>query len=604
MMSINTIKDLKIAVVDDENPSIINSVKEIMPYNTDITEYNSGDDFLKDTNLGSFDVAIIDQIMPGFSGLETVKRMKENHDHIVSIMLTAYGDLNLGFNAKSKGFDFVLEKPLDDSVFLQLLNNAITLVNERRINQDLTNKIKSLENAVQSQAIENVEQIFTGLYGINDIVKEINNRIWTLPLFKTGDQFPLSYFPTTLYLYGPPGCGKTELLNRICDSYGSRNELSHKATSVGIHTSDWEKPLKDEINNIYKKVLIKNDIQFILFEDRAITDASKMGETSGDWQNLLHRIRNFIKSATAINNREKPNDSDLLEFKNKNGTDIKGKIIWLFALNEEVDTGSKFAPFMDVLGNGINVYFPEDEKSRMEIFKNICNNEDINIENNLLQWIVQDTLWITNGRKLVGDKKFSTNGIIQEIINEANRNYYNGESSTKVITDEIIQSILNDYNTSGSIAEKNNHKVKKKLTSKMQVNLDKYELSLKIYQILNRKVVLIKEDQDKEILEMMTRYCKCTLEDNNVFSNDGDSVSKDDVNKLEGIRKKLFLDIPPKRVSEVTDSSFYRKFGIATSNPKQDDFAAKNGFSKDFELNHDDYKDKWPLLRQHWNLMK
>ncbi len=74
----------------------------------------------------SFDVAILDLMMPGLSGLDTLRQIKEIDATLPVIMLTGHGSTKDGIVGMRMGaFDFLM-KPLDINELLEKIKMAVT----------------------------------------------------------------------------------------------------------------------------------------------------------------------------------------------------------------------------------------------------------------------------------------------------------------------------------------------------------------------------------------------------------------------------------------------------------------------------------------------
>ncbi|WP_027377095.1 response regulator [Kaistella palustris] len=112
---------MRILVVDDE--SDLQSLfeqrfrREIKNHEVDLEFAFSGEEALQYINShGQEAVLILSDInMPGMSGLELLKNIKENHSRAVPVvmMVTAYGDEKNHEQARLLGADDFLTKPLD-----------------------------------------------------------------------------------------------------------------------------------------------------------------------------------------------------------------------------------------------------------------------------------------------------------------------------------------------------------------------------------------------------------------------------------------------------------------------------------------------------------
>jgi len=74
----------------------------------------------------SFDVAILDLMMPGLSGLDTLRQIKEIDKTVPVIMLTGHGSTKDGMKGMQMGaFDFLM-KPLDINELLEKIKLALS----------------------------------------------------------------------------------------------------------------------------------------------------------------------------------------------------------------------------------------------------------------------------------------------------------------------------------------------------------------------------------------------------------------------------------------------------------------------------------------------
>ena len=74
----------------------------------------------------SFDVAILDLMMPGLSGLDTLRQIKEIDATLPVIMLTGHGSTKDGMEGMRMGaFDFLM-KPLDINDLMEKIKLALS----------------------------------------------------------------------------------------------------------------------------------------------------------------------------------------------------------------------------------------------------------------------------------------------------------------------------------------------------------------------------------------------------------------------------------------------------------------------------------------------
>ena len=105
--------DAELLVVDD-NPMNLTVIKGLLKQtNMFITTATSGAECLEKLQYGSFNVVLLDHMMPGMDGLETIKRIREDHPDLPVYALTANSAAGGEEFYKSYGFNGYLEKPVD-----------------------------------------------------------------------------------------------------------------------------------------------------------------------------------------------------------------------------------------------------------------------------------------------------------------------------------------------------------------------------------------------------------------------------------------------------------------------------------------------------------
>jgi CheY-like chemotaxis protein len=116
----------KILVVDDDELVLIALETLLAPSGYDVTTASGGQDALEKLNQGTFDLLMLDIIMPGMNGFELCKKIRETETYrtVPIIMLTAKS----GPDDKQKGIDaganLFLPKPIAPQRLLGLIKQA------------------------------------------------------------------------------------------------------------------------------------------------------------------------------------------------------------------------------------------------------------------------------------------------------------------------------------------------------------------------------------------------------------------------------------------------------------------------------------------------
>ena len=85
----------------------------------------SGEDGLALAHAQPFDVAIVDVMMPGIDGIETLDELRKLDEDLPVILITAYGSDEIASEAEAAGvFDYV-PKPFDNQVVRDVVRRAL-----------------------------------------------------------------------------------------------------------------------------------------------------------------------------------------------------------------------------------------------------------------------------------------------------------------------------------------------------------------------------------------------------------------------------------------------------------------------------------------------
>ncbi|MBR5420921.1 MAG: response regulator [Lachnospiraceae bacterium] len=107
--------EAEILVVDD-NPMNLTVIKGLLaPTRVFITTAESGEECLERLHYGNFNLVLLDHMMPGMDGLETLKKIREKYTELPVIALTANAANDGEAFYRSEGFDGYLAKPVDSA---------------------------------------------------------------------------------------------------------------------------------------------------------------------------------------------------------------------------------------------------------------------------------------------------------------------------------------------------------------------------------------------------------------------------------------------------------------------------------------------------------
>ncbi|MBP3784014.1 MAG: response regulator [Butyrivibrio sp.] len=134
--------DADILVVDD-NPMNLAVIKGLLkPTKMFITTAGSGEECLEKLKSTTFNVVLLDHMMPGMDGIETLQQIRKKYPDLPVYALTANGTAGEDFY-KSKGFNGYLSKPIDtvqvEKAIMQHLPENIMMKAEEVEDTDTSN---------------------------------------------------------------------------------------------------------------------------------------------------------------------------------------------------------------------------------------------------------------------------------------------------------------------------------------------------------------------------------------------------------------------------------------------------------------------------------
>ena len=125
-----------ICIVDDE-PAILNTLSSILEdEGYQISVAKSGTEVLKFVRSDPPDLIILDIWMPELDGLETLKRLRQQHPALLVIMMSGHGSIETAIKATKLGAYDYLEKPLDLEKVMILVRNAL---HQRKLEEENLN---------------------------------------------------------------------------------------------------------------------------------------------------------------------------------------------------------------------------------------------------------------------------------------------------------------------------------------------------------------------------------------------------------------------------------------------------------------------------------
>jgi DNA-binding NtrC family response regulator len=118
------VSDLNLLLVDDENDFLSAITERLVERGLNVLSACDGKEALQIMKRLRIDVVVLDMVMPGQSGLETLVEMKKDYPETEVIMLTGFADIKAAVDSMTRGaFDY-LTKPVSMDRLLSRIRDA------------------------------------------------------------------------------------------------------------------------------------------------------------------------------------------------------------------------------------------------------------------------------------------------------------------------------------------------------------------------------------------------------------------------------------------------------------------------------------------------
>jgi two-component system response regulator FixJ len=129
-------------LIDDDDEIRASLVLLLKTSKIEVQAYESAEAFLAKLQDVKGGCIVTDVRMPGMSGLDLLKRLRELKNAIPVIIITGHGDVPLAVEAMRVGASDFLEKPFDDEVLFAAVRRALTEGAASQEHQALSESVK------------------------------------------------------------------------------------------------------------------------------------------------------------------------------------------------------------------------------------------------------------------------------------------------------------------------------------------------------------------------------------------------------------------------------------------------------------------------------
>lgn len=122
--------DLSVALIDDERAVRTTLTRLLRSFGIRAEAFASGSEFVECLQAGSWQVVLLDTHIPGLTGFEVLKRIRDERPELAVIMITGYEGTEVKRRAFEAGAQGFLLKPFTFSELLDVVRTLRTDVTQ------------------------------------------------------------------------------------------------------------------------------------------------------------------------------------------------------------------------------------------------------------------------------------------------------------------------------------------------------------------------------------------------------------------------------------------------------------------------------------------
>jgi len=146
---------INLLIVDDEEQFLKSISKSLELRDFNVIAVNRGEKAIEAAENNPIDIALVDLKMPGMSGEETLKLLKQKHKWMEVVILTGHGAVDSAVECTKSGAYSYLQKPCELNALLEALQNAYKkkVMNKNKIEENKMDKLLSISISNQPREI-------------------------------------------------------------------------------------------------------------------------------------------------------------------------------------------------------------------------------------------------------------------------------------------------------------------------------------------------------------------------------------------------------------------------------------------------------------------
>lgn len=129
----STVQQQPTVFIVDDDPAVRDSLRWLLEsMRLKVITFDSAESFLRFYSMHMIGCLVLDVRMPGMSGLQLQQYLNKQPYALPIVFITGHGDIPMAVRAMQAGALYFLEKPFEDQILLDYVNEALTLDRENQ----------------------------------------------------------------------------------------------------------------------------------------------------------------------------------------------------------------------------------------------------------------------------------------------------------------------------------------------------------------------------------------------------------------------------------------------------------------------------------------
>lgn len=137
---------IDLLIVDDEKQFLDSISRSLELRDFNVIAVTRGEQAIEAARDNPIDIALVDLKMPGISGEETIRRLKQEHKWMEVVILTGHGGVESAVECTKIGAFSYLQKPCELDRLLEVLKDAYRqkVMNRKKIEEKKMNELLNI----------------------------------------------------------------------------------------------------------------------------------------------------------------------------------------------------------------------------------------------------------------------------------------------------------------------------------------------------------------------------------------------------------------------------------------------------------------------------